>query len=112
MDPASLVAMTHASAAYVARYSLKKVTGKRADDHYWRVSPVDGRRIASRLSFSRCRAVQVSGRRGLKFGKDAFSASVVVSSPFPNRVGRVASVSEGVMRTAGRLGRLGSIWTS
>ena len=27
MDPASLVAMTHASAAYVARYSLKKVTG-------------------------------------------------------------------------------------
>ena len=34
--------MTHASAAYVARYSMKKVTGKRADDHYWRVSPIDG----------------------------------------------------------------------
>lgn len=35
--------MTFQSAAYVARYSMKKVTGSLAEDHYRRVSPVDGR---------------------------------------------------------------------
>ena len=47
-----LGSVTHASAAYVARYSMKKVTGKRADDHYWRVSPIDGEshRVASEFS--------------------------------------------------------------
>ena len=90
--------VTHASAAYVARYSLKKVTGKRADDHYWRVSPVDGE--AHRVSpefFTMSRRPGIGTAWFEKFGKDAFSSSVVVSSPFPNRVGRVASVSEGVI---------------
>lgn len=34
--------VTHQSAGYVARYVQKKITGERADDHYSRVSPVDG----------------------------------------------------------------------
>lgn len=34
--------VTNASAGYVARYCLKKINGKRADDHYYRPSPVDG----------------------------------------------------------------------
>lgn len=34
--------LTYQSAAYVARYTLKKINGDRADDHYTRVSPIDG----------------------------------------------------------------------
>lgn len=35
-------AVTYQSAAYVARYVIKKQVGSGADDHYARVSPVDG----------------------------------------------------------------------
>lgn len=31
------------SAGYVARYALKKITGDRAEEHYYRLSPMDGR---------------------------------------------------------------------
>lgn len=34
--------VTFKSAAYVSRYCTKKINGERADDHYRRVSPVDG----------------------------------------------------------------------
>lgn len=34
--------LTHSSAGYVARYCIKKMTGNKADDHYRRVSPVNG----------------------------------------------------------------------
>lgn len=37
-----LGSVTPQSAGYVSRYSLKKITGDRADDHYSRVSPMDG----------------------------------------------------------------------
>lgn len=37
-----LGSVTFKSAGYVARYCLKKMTGELADDHYSRVSPVDG----------------------------------------------------------------------
>lgn len=40
---ASIGTVTFQSAGYVARYSMKKITGSLADDHYTRVSPVDGR---------------------------------------------------------------------
>ena len=102
LGSSELGTVTHASAAYCARYALKKITGKGADDHYWRVSPVDGSPYRVEPEF-----FTMSRRPGLgtawfdKFGSDAFSASVVVSSPFPNRVGRVSSVSEGV-RADGR----------
>lgn len=41
--------LTYKSAAYTARYSLKKIGGDTADDHYTRRSPVDGQfyRVAS-----------------------------------------------------------------
>lgn len=39
---ASFGLVTRASAAYVARYSLKKVIGPHADDHYARVDPATG----------------------------------------------------------------------
>lgn len=34
--------VTFKSAAYVARYTTKKINGDRASDHYYRLSPVDG----------------------------------------------------------------------
>lgn len=34
--------VTFKSAAYCARYVMKKINGDRADDHYTRVSPIDG----------------------------------------------------------------------
>jgi len=34
--------LTYESAAYVARYTLKKVTGEKADDHYARIDPDTG----------------------------------------------------------------------
>jgi hypothetical protein len=37
-----LGSVTLQSSGYVARYCLKKITGKPADDHYFRVSPIDG----------------------------------------------------------------------
>lgn len=98
-----LGSVTPASADYCARYSLKKVTGKAADDHYWRVSPIDGEAHRVEPEF-----FTMSRRPGLgtawfqKYGSDAFSASVVVSSPFPNRVGRVSSVSDGLVQEGGR----------
>lgn len=41
--------LTYKSAAYTARYSLKKIGGDKADEHYMRQSPVDGQfyRVAS-----------------------------------------------------------------
>lgn len=35
-------AVSFESAAYVARYVLKKVTGERGAEHYWKVNPVTG----------------------------------------------------------------------
>lgn len=35
--------LTYQSAAYVARYVMKKVVGDAADDHYYRLSPIDGK---------------------------------------------------------------------
>lgn len=34
--------VTFQSAAYCARYCLKKVNGDKADEHYWQQSPIDG----------------------------------------------------------------------
>lgn len=37
-------ALTIESAAYVARYVMKKMTGKKADDHYMKIDPLTGER--------------------------------------------------------------------
>ena len=68
-----LGSVTHASAAYVARYSMKKVTGKRADDHYWRVSPIDGEshRVASEF-FTSSRRPGLGSSWFDKFKDDVF----------------------------------------
>lgn len=44
--------VTFKSAAYVARYCTKKINGDRADEHYYRLSPVDGCFHAVRPEFA------------------------------------------------------------
>lgn len=71
--------VTYKSAAYVARYNLKKVNGDRADDHYTRVSPIDGNvyRVAPEFLI-------MSRRPGIgstwfdKFGNDAFPSDFLI----------------------------------
>lgn len=71
--------VTYQSAGYVARYCLKKVNGDNADNHYYRVSPVDGE--AYRVSSEFC---TMSRRPGIgsawfdKFASDAFPSDFLV----------------------------------
>lgn len=71
--------LTYESAAYVARYNLKKVSGDRADDHYSRISPVDGNVYRVKPEF-----VVMSRRPGIgatwfdQFGSDAFPSDFLI----------------------------------
>lgn len=71
--------VTHQSAGYVSQYVQKKITGGRADDHYSRVSPVDG--VAHRV---KPEFATMSLRPGIgatwfdKFKGDAFPSDFVV----------------------------------
>lgn len=70
--------VTFESAAYVARYVMKKITGDRADDHYARVSP-DG--VVQSVLPEFC---EMSRRPGIgrvwfeRFGKHAYELDSVV----------------------------------
>lgn len=74
LGSSELGSVTHASAEYCSRYTLKKITGKPADDHYWRVSPVDGEAHRVEPEF-----FTMSRRPGLgsawfdRYGSDAFA---------------------------------------
>lgn len=69
----SLGAVTYESAAYVARYAMKKVSGTRADQHYQRTHPVTGELVRVKPEF-----VTMSRRPGIgsawfdKYSTDAF----------------------------------------
>lgn len=71
--------LTYKSAAYTARYCMKKIGGDRADDHYTRTSPIDGNmyRVASEFCV-------MSRRPGIgttwfdKFKSDAFPSDYVI----------------------------------
>lgn len=71
--------VTPQSGGYVARYCLKKYTGDKADDHYSRVSPIDGvvHRVQPEFAL-------MSRRPGVgsswfdKFSTDAFPSDFVV----------------------------------
>lgn len=72
--------LTFKSAAYTARYVMKKVGGNVADDHYTRRSPIDGNvyRVASEFCV-------MSRRPGIgstwfdKFSSDAFPSDFVIA---------------------------------
>lgn len=71
--------VTAESAGYVARYCLKKITGEAADEHYFRLSPVDGQLHHVEPEFA-----TMSRRPGLgtswfdKFGSDAFPSDFLI----------------------------------
>lgn len=71
--------VTPHSAGYVARYCLKKFTGKKADDHYFRASPVDGATYRVEPEFA-----LMSRRPGLgtewfnRFSGDAFPSDFLI----------------------------------
>lgn len=71
--------VTYQSAGYVARYAMKKITGERADDHYYRRSPIDGELHRVEPEF-----ITMSRRPGLgsawfdKFASDAFPSDFLV----------------------------------
>lgn len=72
-------AVTHQSAGYVARYVQKKMNGPVADDHYTRISPIDGEvyRVASEFA-------TMSVKPGIgatwyeRFKSDAFPSDFIV----------------------------------
>lgn len=74
------------SAAYVARYVTKKVTGAAADDHYWRVNDVTGE--AYQVAPEYC---TMSRRPGIgaewfeRFSGDVFPRDEVVSRGFVSK---------------------------
>lgn len=67
--------VTFESAAYVARYVMKKVTGKNADDRYWSVNPVTGELTKIEPEFS-----QMSRKPGI--GRPWFDK--YISDVYPN----------------------------
>lgn len=79
---ASVGALTFDSAAYVARYCMKKVNGPKADDHYARVSPIDGQAYNVQPEF----ATQSNGL-GLtwfkKYRGDVFPSGFIVANGVP-----------------------------
>jgi len=85
----SIGSLTKQSAGYVARYSLKKITGDMADGHYTRVDPETGELVRLAPEFAR-----MSLRPGIgsewfrRFGSDVFPHDMVVHDGRRHRVPR------------------------
>lgn len=79
--------LTAASAGYVARYCLKKFTGQRADEHYFRLSAIDGAMHRVEPEFA-----LMSRRPGIgstwfdRFKSDVFPWSSVIVDGSPRAV--------------------------
>lgn len=78
--------VTFESAAYVARYVVKKVNGELADDHYWRLDERTGEMHQVEPEFA-----HMSRRPGIargwfdKFGDEVFPSDEVISRGHPCR---------------------------
>lgn len=71
--------VTPASAGYVARYQLKKVSGKQADAHYTRLHPLTGEICRVRPEFITMSTKPGLGRRWIdQYKGDAFPSDFVV----------------------------------
>lgn len=76
---ASIGALTFESAAYVARYCMKKVTGKAADQHYGVVDPATGEVFQRAPEFAHMSLKPGIGRQWLeKFHADVYPRGCVV----------------------------------
>lgn len=99
--------VTVQSAAYVARYVTKKVTGDAARDHYTRLNPVTGELVQVRPEF-----ICMSNRPGIgsqwfeQYSTDAFPSDFVVIEgkrrPVPRYYKKKLSEREALLVTAKR----------
>lgn len=97
--------VTAQSAGYVARYNLKKITGDRANDHYRRVSPIDGETYQVVPEF-----LTMSRRPGIgatwfsKFKSDCFPSDFLMVDgqrrPIPRYYTQKLELGEAVPRNA------------
>lgn len=71
--------VTFESAAYCARYCMKKHNGKTADDHYWQPSPIDGRMYRRATEFALMSLKPGIGAEwAKKFATDCFPSDFLV----------------------------------
>lgn len=76
---ATVSALGPESCGYVARYCMKKVGGKKADEHYTRLNPMTGEYIRVRTEFSCMSTVPAIGAAWYaKYKRDAFPSDFVV----------------------------------
>lgn len=81
---ASTAALNYQSAAYIARYCVKKIGGPKADEHYHRLSPIDGQFYNVRPEFA-----VMSRRPGIgsswleRFKSDVFPSGYIVVNGRP-----------------------------
>lgn len=82
-------AVNYTTAAYCARYTMKKIGGKKAADYYYRQSPTDGNFYSVRPEFS-----VMSRRPGIgsawltKYKSDVFPSGTIVANGKPQPIPR------------------------
>lgn len=89
--------VTFESAAYIARYVMKKVTGDRADFHYLRVDTRTGEEISlvpefNRMSLGRRKGEGIGGPWFTKFKQEVLCRDAVIAGGRPARVPRYYDV--------------------
>lgn len=87
------------SAGYVARYCMKKVTGPRAEEHYYRINPVTGEHVHVVPEF-----ITMSNRPGIgaqwfgEYERDCFPSDFLVVEgnkvPVPRYYKKLSSMTE------------------
>jgi len=82
-------AVTFQSAAYCARYTLKKIGGKLAADHYYRLSPTDGNFYSVRPEFAVMSRGSGIGSAWLeRYKGDVYPSGFIVADGKPQGVPR------------------------
>lgn len=93
--------VTFQSAAYVARYIMKKVTGPQSEEHYQRIDPETGEIYYKKPEF--CHMSKGIGRKWIeKYERDAYSGDFIVIEgkkiPVPRFYDKVLAEKEEITR--------------
>lgn len=76
---ATLGAVTYQSAAYCTRYVMKKMTGDKADDHYWRINPLTQQLVRQAPEFALMSRMPGLGSGWFdKFKSDVFPSDFII----------------------------------
>lgn len=71
--------VTFKSAGYCTRYVMKKMTGDKADDHYWRLNPINGQMVRQETEFAlQSRMPGLGDTWFQKFKSDVFPSDHVI----------------------------------